>query len=217
MTHCAARASRRLAPVGSAGVRVAAAICALAWTTGAHADDAGALPAGISIERGDASAGVSVSKASDALGAPIALRARMTGTDASESLVNGAPPSGLPVHSRAITSRFGYRHHPILNGVRMHSGVDLAAPMGSPVVAAAAGVVAFANWDGGYGLLVKVAHGGGYESRFAHLSRILVAPGQKVARGQTIGLVGSTGRSTGSHLHYEVRKNGLAIDPLRAH
>ncbi len=214
MTDYSAHASRRVARVGFAAARTAAAIWALAWTTGAHAGEADALPVGISIERGDSSSGVTVSKASDALGAPIALRARMPGTDASGTFLDGVPPSGLPVRSRAITSRFGFRQHPILHGRRMHAGVDLAAPMGSPVVAAAAGVVAFANWDGGYGLMVKVEHGGGYESRFAHLSRILVAPGQKVARGQTIGLVGSTGRSTGSHLHYEVRKNGSAIDPL---
>lgn len=97
----------------------------------------------------------------------------------------------------------------------MHSGVDLAAPIGSPVVAAADGVVAFANWNGSYGLLVKVEHGGGFETRFAHLSRILVTAGQKVAKGQLVGLVGSTGRSIGAHLHYEVRQDGLAIDPLR--
>jgi murein DD-endopeptidase MepM/ murein hydrolase activator NlpD len=106
------------------------------------------------------------------------------------------------------------RNHPTLGGRRVHAGVDLAAPAGSPVVAAADGVVAYANWLGSYGLLVTLRHASGFETRFAHLSRILVSPGQLVTRGQTLGLVGSTGRSTGPHLHYEVRQNGTAIDPL---
>ena len=95
----------------------------------------------------------------------------------------------------------------------MHSGVDLAAPTGSPVVAAADGVVAYANWMGSYGLLVTLRHASGFETRFAHLSRILVSPGQQVTRGQVLGLVGSTGRSTGAHLHYEFVVGGVHRNP----
>ncbi len=96
----------------------------------------------------------------------------------------------------------------------MHSGVDLAAPAGSPVYATASGVVSFANWNGGYGQLVVVDHGNQIQTRFAHLSRLLVAPGQRVSKGQVVGLVGSTGRSTGPHLHYEIRQAGRAVNPL---
>ena len=96
----------------------------------------------------------------------------------------------------------------------MHSGIDLAAPAGSPVYATAGGTVSFANWSGGYGLLVAIDNGGQVQTRFGHLSRIFVTPGQTVAKGQIVGLVGSTGRSTGPHLHYEVRRGGAAVNPL---
>lgn len=156
---------------------------------------------------------ITVSKASDGLGAPIALRPRLSATASGAGGIIDRP-SGLPVAARALTSRFGMRTHPVLGGRRMHSGVDLAAPNGSPVSAPAAGVVTFANWGGGYGLLVAVDHGNGVQTRFAHLSRLMVSAGQRVTRGQLLGLVGSTGRSTGAHLHYELRHNGRAVDPL---
>ena len=123
-------------------------------------------------------------------------------------------PSRMPVAARAITSGFGWRTHPILGGWRAHSGVDLAAPYGSPVVATADGVVGEANWRGGYGLFVAV-ESGGVETRYGHMSRLNVAAGQRVRQGDVIGYVGSTGRSTGPHLHYEVRVNGQAVDPMR--
>ena len=196
--------------------RTAAACAVLCATvpaaTAVQANNIEAGPVALVIERGSGSA-IKVSKASDALGAPIELRS-LTKPEGAIS-ANAPPPSGLPVRNSGVTSRFGMRGHPILGGVRMHAGVDLAAPNGSPVVASADGVVSFANWNGGYGLLVAVRHGNGFETRFAHLSRILVRPGQQVSRGQVVGLVGSTGRSTGAHLHYEVRQNGRAIDPLR--
>ncbi|MGX7953462.1 M23 family metallopeptidase [Tsuneonella sp. HG249] len=155
---------------------------------------------------------ITVSKASDGLGAAIELRpiARM-----SASAAGMAVPAldRLPLSGR-LTSRFGMRGHPVLGGYRQHSGVDLAAPTGSPVLATADGVVTFADWRGGYGLLVSVEHGGGLQTRFGHLSRIMVRPGERISKGQLVGLVGSTGRSTGSHLHYEVRRNGSAVDPL---
>lgn len=160
---------------------------------------------------------ITISKAGDGLGAPIELRssAKPSTKSAADSVIER--PRGMPVAARALTSRFGVRSHPVLGGRRMHSGIDLAAPTGAPVAAPAGGVVSYANWRGGYGLLVTISHGGGLETRFAHLSRIMVSPGQTVSRGQLVGLVGSTGRSTGSHLHYEVRQNGFAVDPLAGH
>lgn len=122
-------------------------------------------------------------------------------------------PDGLPVSAR-LTSGFGARAHPIRGGIRAHSGVDLAASYGSPIVATADGVVGTAGWSGGYGLLVAISHGDDVQTRYGHLSRITVAAGQQVRRGDVIGFVGSTGESTGPHVHYEVRVNGTAIDPL---
>ena len=112
-----------------------------------------------------------------------------------------------------MTSGFGGRFHPLLGGYRQHAGVDLAAASGSPIYATSDGVVSNAGWAGGYGLLVQLNHGGGMESRYAHMSQVAVSAGQQVRKGQVIGYVGSTGRSTGPHLHYEVRVNGAAIDP----
>lgn len=125
----------------------------------------------------------------------------------------GGLPSGMPVSAR-MTSGFGWRAHPIRGGVRAHAGVDLAAPYGSPIVATANGVVGTAGWSGGYGLLVAISHGDGVQTRYGHLSRLNVAAGEQVSRGEVIGFVGSTGQSTGPHVHYEVRVDGAAIDPL---
>ncbi|MCS6987831.1 MAG: M23 family metallopeptidase [Sphingomonadaceae bacterium] len=105
------------------------------------------------------------------------------------------------------------RFHPILGFSRLHQGVDFAAPTGTPVVASAAGRVTLAGWSGGYGQVVEVDHGRGLKTRYAHLSRIDVRPGQAVGQGQRIGAVGSTGLSTGPHLHYEVWRDGRAVNP----
>lgn len=113
-----------------------------------------------------------------------------------------------------ITSGFGYRHHPVLRYRRLHTGVDIGAASGSPVYAAEAGEVFHASWRGGYGRCIIVLHGGGMSTLYGHLSRIDVQPGQSVARGQRIGAVGSTGMSTGPHLHFEVRRNGAPVNPL---
>lgn len=113
-----------------------------------------------------------------------------------------------------ITSGFGPRVHPVTGEYRMHEGVDIAAPTGTPVVAAAAGTVVYAGAAGGYGLLVIVDHGGGLTTRYGHLSRIAVGPGDPLTGGAAIGAVGSTGLSTGPHLHFEVRVDGVAQDPL---
>lgn len=113
-----------------------------------------------------------------------------------------------------IGSGFGMRVHPITGVRRLHAGVDIGAPTGTPIVAAATGVVSFASSAGGYGNLVKIAHGGGTETRYAHASVLLVRPGQRVERGQLIARVGSTGLSTGPHLHFEIRVGGEPVDPL---
>ncbi len=112
-----------------------------------------------------------------------------------------------------VTSGFGVRRDPFLGKPAMHTGLDLRGEIGEPVHATADGKVAIAGWDGGYGNLVEIDHGNGLSTRFGHLSKILVKVGQKVHTGQVIGLIGSTGRSTGPHLHYETRINGEAIDP----
>ena len=97
----------------------------------------------------------------------------------------------------------------------MHAGIDLAGPFGTPIYATADGTIRRAGWNsGGYGNLIEVDHGRGIETRYGHLSAILVQPGQQVKRGQLIGRMGSTGRSTGSHLHYEVRIDGRAVNPI---
>jgi murein DD-endopeptidase MepM/ murein hydrolase activator NlpD len=125
-------------------------------------------------------------------------------------------PSRLPLAAAALSSRFGARYHPILGGWRQHSGVDLAAATGTPVTAPSPGVVVAAQWWGGYGLLVAIDHGKGMQTRYAHLSQIAVAYGQQVSSGQVLGYVGSTGNSTGPHLHYEMRLNGQPLNPLTA-
>lgn len=119
-------------------------------------------------------------------------------------------PSNHP--RRAISSAFGMRVHPILNRVRFHEGTDITAPYGSPVVATAKGRVIFAGWENYYGNTVKIDHGHGVQTWYAHLSRCTVRAGQEVERGQEIGKLGSTGMSTGPHIHYEVRINGTPVD-----
>jgi peptidoglycan hydrolase FlgJ len=121
----------------------------------------------------------------------------------------------IPLNGR-ISSRFGERRDPIHGRHRHHAGVDIAAARGTPIPAAAAGTVVFAGRSGGYGNLVEIEHADGRRTRYAHTDRILVALGEQVQDGQTIATVGSTGRSTGPHLHFEVRENGTQVDPLQA-
>jgi murein DD-endopeptidase MepM/ murein hydrolase activator NlpD len=113
-----------------------------------------------------------------------------------------------------ITSWFGMRRHPILGFVRMHAGVDFAATYGSPIFAVTDGVVSYSGWHGGHGNYVRLAHGGGIDTGYGHMSRIAVGVGMHVTRGQVIGYVGSTGLSTGPHLHYELYRGGQPVDPL---
>jgi murein DD-endopeptidase MepM/ murein hydrolase activator NlpD len=114
-----------------------------------------------------------------------------------------------------ITSGFGMRMHPILHYKRMHDGIDILSDVGSPVRAAGDGVIEFAGIKGGYGLAVTINHGFGYESTYAHLSKILVKKNQKVLRGEVIAKSGNTGLSTGPHLHYEVVHNGVKLNPVQ--
>jgi len=123
-------------------------------------------------------------------------------------------PSGRPVAKLALTSNFGVRSDPFNGGARMHKGIDIPGPVGTPIYATADGIVSRAGWASGYGNLVQISHGSGMETRYGHMSKLLVAANSYVHRGQLIGLMGSTGRSTGSHLHYEVRVDGQAINPI---
>ncbi|MDE8653776.1 M23 family metallopeptidase [Novosphingobium album (ex Liu et al. 2023)] len=123
-------------------------------------------------------------------------------------------PSRTPLEGLTLTSSFGMRVHPVIGGVRAHKGVDLAAPVGTPIYATADGMVSKASWFGGYGLFVSLEHGGELETRYGHMSRLNVAEGQRVHKGEIIGFVGTTGRSTGPHLHYEVRVHGEAVNPI---
>ncbi len=113
-----------------------------------------------------------------------------------------------------LSSYFGNRRHPIFKVVKFHTGIDVAAPRGRKIVAADSGKVVHAGWWGGYGQATIIDHGDGLTTVYAHQSRIVVTPGQIVSRGETIGYVGSTGNSTGPHLHFEVRKNGKPVDPM---
>ena len=122
--------------------------------------------------------------------------------------------SAVRLDRLAITSRFGWRSDPITGVERHHAGIDLPTRFGSPVMATAAGIVRIAGWSGGYGNLVEIEHSGGLRTRYGHLSRLNVFPSEHVVQGQIIGAAGSTGHSTGPHLHYEVRVGGLAVDPL---
>jgi murein DD-endopeptidase MepM/ murein hydrolase activator NlpD len=123
-------------------------------------------------------------------------------------------PSLMPVDAPAMTSGFGMRVHPILGVRRGHKGIDLASPTGTPIHAAADGVISRADWFSSYGLYVSIEHGGQIETRYGHMSRLNVAAGQMVHKGDIIGYVGTTGRSTGPHLHYEVRIAGQAVNPV---
>lgn len=124
-----------------------------------------------------------------------------------------AIPSAQPVQSMSLTSNFGVRIDPFRGGRAMHAGVDIPGPYGTPIYATADAVVGRTGWIGGYGNLVELEHGKGIQTRYGHLSSILVGPGKRIKRGELIGLMGSTGRSTGNHLHYEVRIDGRAVNP----
>lgn len=124
-----------------------------------------------------------------------------------------AVPSRTPLDDFRTSSNYGMRAHPVIGGLRAHKGIDMAAPTGTPIYATADGMVSKAEWFSSYGNFIAIGHGGDLETRFGHLSRMAVSAGQRVRKGDLIGYVGSTGRSTGPHLHYEVRVGGMAVDP----
>jgi len=154
-------------------------------------------------ERADASELDSLQKVS------LELSAKIRAAQSHSTVQRSASAAGLiwPVNA-PITSPFGWRWG------RMHEGIDLGAAYGTPIAAAAGGTVIYAGWLGGYGNLTVIDHGGGLATAYGHQSSIAVSDGEQVAQGQTIGYVGSTGHSTGPHLHFEVRVNGVAVDPL---
>ena len=137
------------------------------------------------------------------------LNLRRIASIARERMI-AAIPSLNPVNG-GINAAFGFRTDPF---PEFHKGLDLAADYGAPVHAAAGGIVASAGWDGDFGIRVDIDHGNGYHTWYCHLSRATVAAGQRVAKGESIAAVGSTGESTGPHLHYQVMQNGVAIDPM---
>jgi murein DD-endopeptidase MepM/ murein hydrolase activator NlpD len=126
-----------------------------------------------------------------------------------------ATPSIMPTQGWLSSAFSAMRTHPILHLARPHEGIDVSAPMGSPIEAPAAGVVTDAGWETGYGNTIIIDHGFGIVTKFAHASKLLVHTGQRVSRGQRIALVGNSGLATGPHLHYEVHVNGRPVDPLK--
>ena len=138
---------------------------------------------------------------------------RMDKVSAGVATTSVSVPSAMPLTDARLSSGYGMRNHPVLGGRRGHKGVDLAAPTGTPVYATADGFVSKADWFSSYGKYISIEHGASLQTRFAHLSDMVVSAGDKVKKGDLIGYVGSTGRSTGPHLHYEVRVDGVAVDP----
>jgi murein DD-endopeptidase MepM/ murein hydrolase activator NlpD len=142
------------------------------------------------------------------------LAASLGRMDAMERAL-AAIPTSMPAAVMMMSSGFGYRSDPFTGGGAMHNGLDFKGPVGTPILAAAEGKVTSAGSQGGYGNTIEITHANGLVTRYAHLSGFNVRLGQKVARGVQIGRMGSTGRSTGSHLHFEVRLNGQAINPRK--
>jgi len=164
-----------------------------------------------------------ITESSALAGAHAVLRSTVESTTTSMAILESdlrgrvlelrAVPNYTPVNGN-ITSTFGWRRSPFSGWRERHDGVDMAAPYGTPVLCAGDGTVTFAGWRAGWGRVISVDHGNGYASSYAHLSRISTKAGATVTRGTMIGAVGTTGRSTGSHLHFEIRKDGVLIDPL---
>jgi murein DD-endopeptidase MepM/ murein hydrolase activator NlpD len=131
------------------------------------------------------------------------------------NLLDEVMPQGRPVSDGWISSYFGYRTDPFTGRREYHQGVDIAGELGEPVVAVAAGIVTYAGKHGGYGNLVEINHGNGFVTRYGHNSKVLVTVGSTVSKGQEVALMGSTGRSTGPHVHFEVWRSGRVVNPLK--
>ncbi len=206
----------KLAGLCAAGFLISAASPALASSSANAATTAADVVEPVREEQGDSLI------ASDARFRN--LFASWTSMDASTATGNQPPapfeqpsisvPSRMPLTGAQLTSGYGMRTHPVLGGRRRHSGIDLAAPTGTPVYATGDGIVGRADWFSSYGLYISIDHGAKMETRYAHLSRLAVSAGDNVKKGDLIGYVGSTGRSTGPHLHYEVRVEGVAVNPI---
>lgn len=219
----------RHAPVASLATMIGCSICGPAWA----ADITTAATGTIKLPVRAAIAGVAPARMAGATGMGGTLIPADSAEAAADlkadrqfrSLFNtwkklDTPPQGMisipsvqPVDKLAFTSNFGIRTDPFRGTAAMHAGVDIPGPVGTPVYATADGVVDRAERAGGYGNLVEIDHGKGIATRYGHLSKILVDPGTHIHRGQLIALMGSTGRSTGPHLHYEVRIDGHAVNP----
>lgn len=132
-----------------------------------------------------------------------------------QSVLKDMLPNSNPINAAFNSSSYGWRIDPFNGNKAFHEGLDFTANTGTPIRAAADGIVASAEQSGAYGKLVKIEHGGGLETRYAHASKLLVKAGERVVKGQVVAEVGSTGRSTGPHLHYEIRLNGAALDPRK--
>lgn len=132
-----------------------------------------------------------------------------------QSVLKDTLPNSSPVEAAYNSSSYGWRIDPFTGTRAFHEGLDFTAAVGTPIYAAAGGIVVFAEQTPDYGKIVKVDHGGGLETRYAHASKLLVKVGDRVEKGQVVALVGSTGRSTGAHLHYEIRVNGEPLDPRK--
>ena len=132
-----------------------------------------------------------------------------------QSVLKEMLPNGAPVAVAFNSSSYGWRIDPFTGGKAFHEGLDFPANMGTPIRAAADGIVSFAEHTPDYGNIVKIEHGSGLETRYAHASKLLVHAGERVVKGQEVAEIGSTGRSTGPHLHYEIRLNGESLDPRK--
>ena len=189
--------------------------------------EADALSAVIAKKQQEAAAAAAAAQAEAAKKQAASSKASNSGGGGGSSSSNDEAPSYVDsgeISSKGMTwpapgnnrvsSPFGYRIHPIFGTRKMHTGIDISAPMGATIVAATDGTVQTAGGMGGYGNAVVIDHGGGIATLYAHNSQLLVSAGQKVTRGQVIAKAGSTGYSTGPHLHFEVRKNGTYINPL---
>jgi murein DD-endopeptidase MepM/ murein hydrolase activator NlpD len=180
-----------------------------------------AIVAGIASSRPSGVGGPMTPEASDTTNPNLGDRSRQIGDRLSEienqftkrSTIVSSTPTVQPVRG-AYMSGFGDRQDPFTGEAAVHQGLDIATNRGEPVSATAAGVVEKAEWSGDLGNMVEIAHPSGYRTLYGHLEKVLVRPGQKVARGEHVGLVGATGRATGPHLHYEVRLGDRPVNPL---
>jgi len=222
----AVRHFSKLAAVCCAAVMVSAAAPALANSANAAATTSADMVEPVRDAQGEAavvgdlrfkslfSSWTALERSSPVLGSDAEVAEAVTAYSAPFARPTVSVPSRMPLAGAQLTSGYGMRTHPVLGVRRKHTGIDLAASTGTPVYATGDGVVGRADWYSSYGLYISINHGAAMETRYAHLSRLAVAAGDSVKKGDLIGYVGSTGRSTGPHLHYEVRVEGLAVNPI---